>query len=96
MLMDEPFGAIDAITRGNLQNELIKIHDKYKKTILFVTHDINEAFKLGNRILIMDRGSIQQFDTPREIRLHPGNEFVEKLISSANEQHNDWGMGGYI
>ena len=96
MLMDEPFGAIDAITRTNLQNELMRIHDKYKKTFLFVTHDINEAFKLGNRVLIMDHGSVQQFDTPGEIRLKPANEFVARLIGSAEEQHNDWSMGGNI
>lgn len=96
MLLDEPFGAIDAITRGNLQNELLKIHGKYKKTFLFVTHDINEAFKLGNRVLIMDQGSVQQFDTPREIRLRPANEFVAKLVGSAEEQHYNWDLGGYI
>ena len=96
MLMDEPFGAIDAITRTNLQNELMKIHAKYKKTFLFVTHDISEAFKLGNRVLIMDHGSVQQFDTPGEIRLKPANEFVARLIGSAEEQHNDWSMGGNI
>jgi osmoprotectant transport system ATP-binding protein len=96
MLLDEPFGAIDAITRLNLQGELMKIHAKYKKTFLFVTHDINEAFKLGNRVLIMDRGSVQQFGTPGEIRLKPANEFVAKLIGSAEEQHLEWGMGGNI
>ena len=82
MLMDEPFGAIDAITRQNLQDELIKIQRKLNKTILFVTHDINEAFKLGDKVIIMSRGEIQQFDTPYNILFNPANEFVSKLVSS--------------
>lgn len=96
LLMDEPFGAIDAITRTNLQNELKKIHQRFQKTILFVTHDINEAFKLGDRVLIMDKGTIQQFDTPRGILLKPANEFVAKLIGSAMEQQYNWDVGGGI
>ncbi|NRZ52880.1 osmoprotectant transport system ATP-binding protein [Clostridium beijerinckii] len=67
MLLDEPFGAIDAINRINLQDELLKIYNTSKKTYLFVTHDINEAFKLGSKVLIMDKGKIQQFDTPKNI-----------------------------
>jgi len=82
MLMDEPFGAIDAITRLNLQEELIKIQKKLNKTILFVTHDVNEAFKLGDKVIIMDQGEIQQFDTPYNILFHPANEFVARLVSS--------------
>ena len=66
MLMDEPFGAIDAITRSSLQDEMIKIQRKLNKTILFVTHDIDEALKLGDKIVIMNEGVIQQFDTPLE------------------------------
>ncbi|HBE77567.1 MAG TPA: glycine/betaine ABC transporter ATP-binding protein [Firmicutes bacterium] len=98
MLMDEPFGAIDAITRINLQNELMKIQSKFHKTILFVTHDINEAFKLGNRVLIMDQGQVQQYATPNEIRYKPANEFVARLVNSVEEQRMKWdvGMGGYI
>ena len=83
MLLDEPFGAIDAINRINLQDELLKIYNASKKTYLFVTHDINEAFKLGNRVLIMDKGKIQQFDTPKNIVANPANDFVRSLINSA-------------
>lgn len=80
MLLDEPFGAVDAINRNILQNELLNIHKENKKTFLFVTHDINEAFKLGNRIILMDKGKIQQFGTPDEILHAPKNEFVESFI----------------
>lgn len=86
MLLDEPFGAIDAINRINLQDELLKIHAASKKTFLFVTHDINEAFKLGNRVLIMDQGNIQQFDTPKNIVANPANDFVKSLIDSVRGQ----------
>ncbi|EHJ00930.1 Polyamine-transporting ATPase [Clostridium sp. DL-VIII] len=86
MLLDEPFGAIDAINRINLQDELLKIYNTSKKTYLFVTHDINEAFKLGTRVLIMDKGKIQQFDTPRNIVRNPANDFVRSLINSAKGQ----------
>jgi len=84
MLMDEPFGALDSITRLNLQDELLKIQKKLNKTIIFVTHDVNEAFKLGEKVIIMDKGVIQQFDTPRNILFHPANEFVTRLVSSEN------------
>lgn len=84
MLMDEPFGAIDAITRETLQNELIHLHKSMKKTILFVTHDIHEAFKLGDKVIIMHEGRLQQFDDPNQIMLHPANEFVSKLVSADN------------
>jgi ABC-type proline/glycine betaine transport systems, ATPase components len=84
MLMDEPFGAIDAITRQNLQDELIKIQKELNKTILFVTHDINEAFKLGDKIIIMNDGKIQQFDTAYNILFNPANDYVAKLVSSDN------------
>jgi osmoprotectant transport system ATP-binding protein len=87
MLMDEPFGAIDAINRENLQDELLRIHEKSKKTFLFVTHDINEAFKLGTRVLIMDKGQVKQFGTPREILRNPADEFVTTLIRSAEKQY---------
>ncbi|MCB2295976.1 ABC transporter ATP-binding protein [Clostridium algoriphilum] len=82
MLMDEPFGALDAITRLALQEELLKIQKKLNKTILFVTHDVNEAFKLGDKVIVMDKGKIQQFDTTYNILFHPANEFVSRLVSS--------------
>ena len=90
MLLDEPFGAIDAITRLNLQNELKRIHGGTSKTFLLVTHDINEAFKLGNRVMIMNEGRLLQFDTPEEIVRRPVDPFVEMLISSAREQEAFW------
>jgi osmoprotectant transport system ATP-binding protein len=86
MLLDEPFGAIDAINRINLQNELLRIHELNRKTYLFVTHDINEAFKLGSRVLIMDKGKVQQFGKPEEIARFPANGFVRSLLNSAGEQ----------
>lgn len=90
LLMDEPFGAIDAITRLNLQNELLRIHKGTKKTFLLVTHDIDEAFKLGNRVMIMNEGRLLQFGTPEEIVRHPADSFVETLISSARAQEAFW------
>ena len=82
--MDEPFGAIDAITRTGLQDELKRIQSELHKTILFVTHDIQEAFKLGDRVIIMDKGRLQQFDTPYNILFHPQNDYVRKLTSTNN------------
>ncbi len=90
MLLDEPFGAIDAITRMNLQDELLRIHGGLKKTFLFVTHDINEAFKLGNRVIVMDKGKVCQFDTPKNIASSPADGFVASLISSSREQEKFW------
>lgn len=84
MLMDEPFGAIDAITRLSLQDELISIQKKLNKTILFVTHDIEEALKLGDKIIVMNEGVIQQFDTPLQILTNPANDFVKQLVKSDN------------
>ena len=80
LLMDEPFGAVDAITREQLQNELKGIHQKTGITILFVTHDIEEALKLGTKVLVMDHGEIEQYGTPRELILSPATAFVKKLV----------------
>ena len=85
--MDEPFGAVDEITRRQLQDELLKIYQQKKITILFVTHDIQEALKLGTKVLIMDQGQIQQFDTPENIFKNPANDFVKKLVSK-NESYS--------
>lgn len=90
MLLDEPFGAIDAITRTTLQEELLRLHKGLKKTFLFVTHDINEAFKLGNRVVVMNQGRICQFDTPSNIAKNPSDPFVASLIRSAREQERLW------
>lgn len=67
ILMDEPFGAVDEITRRNLQDELIKIHSKLKKTIIFVTHDIEEAIKLGTRIVLLNNGVIERNEKKRDL-----------------------------
>ena len=80
LLMDEPFGAVDEITRRQLQDEILKIYQQTKTTILFVTHDIQEALKLGTRVLIMDQGIIQQFDTPEHIVKAPANDYVKRLV----------------
>jgi osmoprotectant transport system ATP-binding protein len=81
MLMDEPFGAIDPITRERLQNEFLRLQEQIKKTIVFVTHDIDEAIKMGDRIAILREGSqIAQFDTPERILVDPADEFVADFI----------------
>lgn len=84
LLMDEPFGAVDEITRKQLQDELKKIHEKTKITILFVTHDIAEALKLGTKVLVMDRGIVQQYDTPEHIQQQPATEFVRRLVGGTS------------
>ena len=80
LLMDEPFGAVDEITRGCLQDEIARIHRETGITILFVTHDIGEALKLGTKVLVMDQGSVQQFAPPREILHDPATDYVKKLV----------------
>lgn len=80
ILMDEPFSALDPITRNALQDELFNLQQKLKKTIVFVTHDMDEALKLGDRICIMKDGVILQYDTPEEILKNPGHGFVEEFI----------------
>ena len=80
LLMDEPFGAVDEITRGQLQEEILRIHRESGITILFVTHDIAEALKLGTRTLVMDGGTVQQCDRPEELLCHPATDFVRELV----------------
>lgn len=80
LLMDEPFGAVDEITRSSLQDEIAHIHRETGITILFVTHDIDEALRLGTRVLVMNAGRAQQFAPPREILNHPATDFVKQLI----------------
>lgn len=83
LLMDEPFGAVDEITRATLQDEIARIHSETGITILFVTHDINEALRLGTRMLVMDHGAALQYDTPEAIRKQPANQFVQALLRRA-------------
>ena len=80
LLMDEPFGAVDEITRGQLQEEILRIHRESGITILFVTHDIAEALKLGTCTLVMDGGTVQQCDRPEELLRHPATDFVRELV----------------
>jgi osmoprotectant transport system ATP-binding protein len=80
LLMDEPFGAIDPINRLVLQQAFLEIQEEIKKTIVFVTHDINEAVKLGDKIAIMNKGELVQYDTVSEILANPADEFVENLL----------------
>jgi len=80
VLMDEPFGALDPITRESLQNELLNLQKKLKKTIIFVTHDIDEAFKLADRIVLMRQGCIEQIGTPYEFYNKPESQFVKDFI----------------
>ncbi len=83
MLMDEPFGAIDPITRDRLQNEFLRLQAEVRKTIVFVTHDIDEAIKMGDRIAILQEGSrIAQYDTPEQILTAPASDFVADFIGS--------------
>lgn len=88
LLMDEPFGAVDEITRGQLQEEIIRIHKQTGITIIFVTHDISEAIKLGTKILVMNDGEIEQYGKPREILNNPKTEFVEKLVAREKKLHD--------
>ena len=80
ILMDEPFSALDPITRTQIQNALIDMQTALKRTIVFVTHDMDEAIRLADRICIMDKGKIVQFDTPENILKYPANDFVRNFI----------------
>ncbi len=80
LLMDEPFGALDAITRARMQDELLRVQHDVHKTILFVSHDIEEAFKLGDQVAVLDQGKLIQLGTPVELLASPASEFVRKLV----------------
>src|SRR3954471_7759981 len=83
MLMAEPFGALDPITRDRLQAEFLRLHDEVKKTVIFVTHDIDEAIKLGTRIaLLREGGHLAQYDTPDRMLAHPADDFVAKFVGA--------------
>lgn len=80
LLMDEPFSAVDEITRKGLQDEIKFIQKEKNLTILFITHDVSEAFKLGSKVMIMNKGKIQQFEEPAIIQNNPANDFIRTLI----------------
>jgi osmoprotectant transport system ATP-binding protein len=80
LLMDEPFGALDNVTRANIHKEFKALDELTRKTIIMVTHDVQEAFELGNRICLMDKGKIVQSGTPADLLFNPANEFVESFL----------------
>ena len=83
MLMDEPFGAIDPIVRTRLQDEFLRLQAEVRKTVVFVTHDIDEAIKIGDRIAILRRGgTLAQYDTPATILAHPADDFVAEFVGA--------------
>ncbi|GAA0433466.1 ABC transporter ATP-binding protein [Lentibacillus halophilus] len=82
MLMDEPFGALDPINRTHLQEELLSILRKVKKTILFVSHDIDEAIKMGDKVAIFKEGELMQYDHPSDILTHPNSEFIARFLGN--------------
>jgi len=87
ILMDEPFSALDPLSREKLQDDLLKLQSEINKTIIFVTHDINEAFKLGDRICLMNQGRIEQIGAPRDFVERPNSEFVQSFIGNATIAH---------
>jgi osmoprotectant transport system ATP-binding protein len=84
MLMDEPFGAVDAVTRGCLQEEFLAIQERTHKTVLFVTHDVEEALRLADRLVIMSTGRIVQYDTPFNVVARPASPFVAELVGAGD------------
>ena len=92
ILMDEPFSALDPVTRSELQNEIVKLQKQFQKTIVFVTHDMDEAIKLADRICIIENGQIAQYDQPEEILKHPADSYVETFVG----KNRLWGNPSYI
>ncbi|MHC5250081.1 ABC transporter ATP-binding protein [Enterococcus sp. LJL90] len=91
LLLDEPFGAVDAITRKELQKQIKELHQSLaSKTFLFVTHDITEAFFLGTKVMIMQAGQIEQFDTPENIIRQPKTTFVKNLLATVYAEEEIW------
>jgi glycine betaine/proline transport system ATP-binding protein len=84
ILMDEAFSALDPLIRKDMQDELIEIQENFKKTIIFITHDLDEALRIGDRIALMKDGSIIQLGTPEQIMIEPANEFVEKFVEDVD------------
>ncbi|MBL4647599.1 MAG: ATP-binding cassette domain-containing protein [Gammaproteobacteria bacterium] len=88
LLMDEPFGALDAMTRAILQEEILRLKKTLNKTIVFVTHDINEAFRLADRIAIMHQGCLEQLGTKEDLLQRPATSFVENFLNYATSNHD--------
>ncbi|MGF2941858.1 ABC transporter ATP-binding protein [Enterococcus xiangfangensis] len=86
VLMDEPFSALDPISRASLQDLVLKLHQKLGNTIIFVTHNMKEALKIGSRIAVMHEGKLIQCDTPEEIQKHPANQFVEEFFDETTDE----------
>ena len=82
VLFDEPFSALDPVTRSSLQDELVSMHEKMRKTMVFVSHDMDEAIKIADRICIMRNGHILQFDTPEQILKHPADDFIASFVGT--------------
>lgn len=83
MLMDEPFGAVDPIRRERLQNEFLRLQSRVRKTIIFVTHDVDEAIKMGDRVAVLGRGGVlARYDTPAAVLANPGSDFVERFVGA--------------
>lgn len=87
LLLDEPFSALDPLTRLKMQEELLSLQKKLKKTMIFVSHDLDEALKLGSRIAILESGKVIQVGTPEEIVTHPSSEYVRNFVLNVNPQH---------
>lgn len=85
LLMDEAFSALDPLIRGDMQNELISLQERMKKTILFITHDLDEALKIGNRVVLMKDGQIVQVGTPEEILMTPANDYVKRFVENVDK-----------
>ena len=95
MLMDEPFGAVDPIARDRLQDDFLRLHHELPKTVVFVTHDIDEAIKMGHRIAILRDGELVQYDTPDNILAEPANDFVADFVGADRglKRLNVWRLG---
>lgn len=88
LLLDEPFGAVDEITRTQLQEQILALHAEKGFTAVFITHDISEALRLGTQILVLEEGRVAQMAPPETLKQHPANDFIARLLSSSGKQRN--------
>ena len=84
LLMDEAFSALDPLIRKDMQDELLQLHNNMRKTIIFITHDLDEALRIGDRIALMKDGEIVQIGTPEEILMNPSDEYVERFVEDVD------------